>query len=242
MSGKEQERPTRQMLEKGLGTMKWRPIKSLKRRSGCPDEAVLAAYADGTLDEGERCRAEEHLADCSACLQQVELLVRLSRQTSALEPVPAELAAQARSLAARPASRSTVGYWLPAAAAALIIVAILSWAGFQKTPSPLPERVLRSSQDAGEIQVVTPQPKSALRPPFEIAWKPVPQAVSYTVVIVTSEGEPVWQSQTGGTQIGLPRDLQLRPDAKYFLRVKAQVPGGRELASPYIAFVIRKSQ
>ena len=241
MSGKEQDWKTEDELKEGFRRMRLQSIRSAKRHGNCPDEALLAAYADGLLKESERGKAEEHFADCDACLEQIGFLVQLSRQSRDLRPVADELVAKAQSLAARPARRWPVRYLVPAAAAALLLLAIAPWVGFQETAPPQPERLLRNSQEAAELQVVTPQAETGLSLPFDIEWKPLPQAASYRILVVTSEGEPVWQGQTTRARISLPADLQLSPGEKYFFQVRTQIPGGKEANSPYIAFTVRKA-
>ena len=55
----------------------------------CPDEGVLAVYAESALEEEERNALEGHLADCSHCLGQVGFLVRAAE--AELPAVPTDL-------------------------------------------------------------------------------------------------------------------------------------------------------
>lgn len=222
--------------------MRWPSRKSAKRQSSCPDESVLAAYADGLLEEGERLRAEEHLADCRQCLEQIGLLVQLSRSETGLDPVPEELMAKARMLNVPPASRRAVGRWVPAAAAAMLLLALLPWMALRYMAAPhSQERLLRSSPGKVELQVVAPHPESSLFLPLKFAWKSVPQAAFYSVLVVNSEGEPIWRGEATRTQITLPEDAPLNPGDRYFMRVRAQLPGGEEASSDFIAFSVRKA-
>jgi hypothetical protein len=220
--------------------MRRQSSKSAKRKSSCPDESVLAAYSDGLLEDAERQQAEEHFADCDDCLEQIGLLAQLSRQADDLRPVPDELLAKAQALSTRPSSRLTTAYWVPAAAAALLLLAILPWMAL-RTDAPPQDRLLRSSQGQSALQVVAPQPETNLSLPFEFAWKILPQAVSYEVLVVDSEGEPVWQGQASQPQITLPADAPLKPGNRYFMRVGAQIAGGEEAFSDFTAFTVRKA-
>ncbi len=59
----------------------------------CKYETWLPDYIEGTLDEAVTDTLEEHLADCSACLETATILTALTRQDEGfeLEPVPPEL-------------------------------------------------------------------------------------------------------------------------------------------------------
>jgi hypothetical protein len=54
----------------------------------CPEPALLAAYADGTLSPGERSGLEAHAAACSGCAAELALLAR----TADVEPTGAHAA------------------------------------------------------------------------------------------------------------------------------------------------------
>lgn len=70
-------------------------------RAGCLDEETLATYLHGTLSGDEREKIEAHLADCSACLNEI-LVAHKAPQETAAEKIPQHLLDRAMSLV-RPA-------------------------------------------------------------------------------------------------------------------------------------------
>jgi len=61
----------------------------------CKYETWLPDYIEGTLDEAVTDTLEEHLADCSVCLDTATLLTVLRRQEEGFDPGPPELALSA---------------------------------------------------------------------------------------------------------------------------------------------------
>lgn len=120
----------------------WTRHKAGERRTWrCPDEASLAAYADGQLAGRDKAHVEAHVSDCDFCLGQVACLLRLQDAETLVE-VPETLVARARRLAqgkrvapARPAWR-----WGAVVAAtgclAVVTVVWLRQPGAVNIPSP----------------------------------------------------------------------------------------------------------
>ena len=93
----------------------------------CPDEVLLAAYFEHRLSPEEKVRIEAHLADCGACLAQLEFLVR--QPCAAGRPVAPQVLSRARDLVADRAKdwRAPVLRWGAMAAAAACFMLVLSY-------------------------------------------------------------------------------------------------------------------
>jgi anti-sigma factor RsiW len=109
--------------------------------SECPRDELLGAWLDGELPEAEATAIEAHVAECARCADEAAALrelAALTRQLDAPEITDTEWAAAWRGIAARlaPTTRPT-GLWaaarrlryvlVPAAAAALIALAVGFW-------------------------------------------------------------------------------------------------------------------
>ncbi len=252
-------------------------IQSLARGQGgasertwrCPEEAQLAGFVEGRLDEALRRRVQEHVAGCNFCLGQVAALVRLSEAEPPAE-VPAELLVRGRELAGSTKSSALFAWRWGAAAAALagvVIVASVSLrppqsveevrpqpavsspatgTGAQPPTAVLPaaseprSAVRNGSAETAGLQVQSPREGAALpRSALEFRWKPVPQAVFYEVTVVNAEGDRVWEGRAETASLRPPATLALASEEKYFISVRAHLPDGRTLKSPVVGFKLK---
>lgn len=95
---------------------------------------ILGAYIAGKLAEAERDQFEEHFFGCEECLQQVEA-ARIAREVLVSRPVET--------------LRQPVRWWIPLAAAAVLVAGIAIWKG-----QPTPQSPTRQ-----EVAVVAPPAK-----------------------------------------------------------------------------------
>ncbi len=122
-------------------------------------ESWLARYALGLLSDRQAERARSHLArcgDCAAALAKLEKSARrLQREWEAAPPpgLPERVLAKAGDL--RPPA-SPVLRWLPAAAAAAVLAAVLAWPLlFRNSPHMTTQEVVNSySEDMESLGLV----------------------------------------------------------------------------------------
>jgi hypothetical protein len=245
-----------------------RPQKNLTARRSwrCPEEALLAAYAEQKLTERDRPHVEAHLADCDFCLGQVAFL--LSPPETAPAAVPAGLLLRARQLAETRAAVPGRPAWrwgaVAAATAGLMVIAAISLReprapvtppgpsvtppvstsslpAAPAAPTPATSRTIRKEQrKAVELQLIFPREGSVLsRSEVEFRWKSVRGSQFYEIRLVTAEGDVVWEGRVETTQARLPDDIELAPGREYFVSVRAYLPEGKTLKSPTVGFRAR---
>ena len=111
------------MKENGLKNSSHGGLRSLlRRRTQCPDENELAAYAEQQLESAQRSSVEGHLVQCELCRQQVAFLTESAGWVEP-EAVPPALLAQARTLV--PSANQSVALnwrWTAAAVAATLLL------------------------------------------------------------------------------------------------------------------------
>ena len=73
---------------------------------------------------------------------------------------------------------------------------------------------------------------------LEFRWREIPDVVFYELSIVTASGETVMSRQTEATFLKLPADVQLQPDTRYFISVRAHLRDGKTMRSGVIGFQI----
>lgn len=222
---------------------------SRARTPDCPDEHLIAGFAEGRLGDADQARIEGHVADCAACASLVGELSR-QRHDVAAEAVPELALARARRLGAgRPGGWSS---FVPHAAAAAIAVvcisALIHYIGVD-TPTVTigetgAERTTRNSEAHGaSLQVLSPVAGATLAPDaLDVRWTGVPDARYYDVRIVTDAGEIVSEERVETNDWHPGRGVSLEPGADYFVRVDAYIAGARTIRSEHVPFRITQRE
>ena len=244
-------------------------LLSVVRGWGCPDEATLAAFADGQLEDTGG--VEEHLAECHRCRQQVSFLVHgsgLARDAN----VPPTLLARAEALGSTEASSAVSPAWRWATAAAVTACLVLAISlrvresrldviltpptppsvdssPTADTPGPSQpdanyaegQRNLRSAESRQLLpNMLQPREGAEVSGKLRIQWQPVKGSLFYEIRVTTAAGDPVWQSDRVSTTVSqLPPAIQLIPGEKYFAWVVAYFPEGKTIRSRAVAFTVR---
>jgi len=97
-----------------------------------------------------------------------------------------------------------------------------------------PSEALRALIFPGDGRVVRPSE-------LILKWKVVPHARYYEIHVVTSEGDPVWQSDSERTDAKLSPDITLK-DGTYFVWITAYLDDGRVQKSTPVRFVVNAPQ
>ncbi|HLY62104.1 MAG TPA: zf-HC2 domain-containing protein [Terriglobia bacterium] len=239
-----------------------------QRRWGCLDETQIAAYADHQVTEGEKQRAEAHLADCDYCLDQLAFLIRM-RSADLPESVPEPLLSQARKLKRTPAKseRNTVWVWgkfvAATAVVCLILITAISLRQPRKvsiitqsqvpivqpataplqivptTPSNQAPTVRGGKKSQFTITVISPAPGGAPTAGMvELRWPPQARALDYVVIALTPDGDEIWREKTIAPSVRITSDANLQPGHKYFVTVQAFLMEGKSVQSDPVAFTV----
>lgn len=207
---------------------------------GCPDAAVLAAFSEGGLAEGDRARVAAHVASCDRCLDQVGGLVRLARQTP--EAVPAALRERVGALSqGRRAARD----WRPFAAAAVVCLSLGGWFYQRATDSPAPASIpagdaVRSAPPLSDRpRIVRPSADQRVPAgPLVVAWDGSPQAIGYRVRLMRDDGGLLWEGETPAATLTVPGTAVLPTGTPLYLSVTAVLPDGKTTRAPSVRFVV----
>ena len=236
---------------------------------GCPDESVLAAFADGQMGDSER--VESHLADCNHCRQQVAFLVHRPEPVGEVD-VPAKLLARAEALGARGRARAVSPAWRWATAAAvtacLVLVITLRMREQELGVAPAPpaapvvdstppeaasptlqdqanplrgQRSVRGEEAGLSLPtLLQPLDSTQISGELRFRWRPVNGSLFYEIRVTTAAGDPVWQSERIHLTAGqLPTSIRLTAGEKYFVWVVAYLPEGKTVRSSAVAFTVR---
>lgn len=236
------------------------------RRWFCPGAQAIASYVDGVLPGARRSRVQSHLADCAYCRTLVADVVRIGRGTD-LPGAPASLAQRATAFVTD-GHRRPRRIWITSAALGAAVVCTFIAVTFLRNPQPLappsrlapaappipetralppvnrpePDRVRNQTSSQPSPSVLAPKAGSSVTLwPVRIEWMPVPKAVYYQIRIVTSEGDPVWEGQSNGTSLDLPKDAPLK-NGKYFVLLSALMEDGHIRKSNPVNFQIAGSR
>jgi hypothetical protein len=230
-----------------------RRADSARKGWRCPPPTTVAAYVDGRLEGPSHLRVERHLADCSHCLNEVGLLVHAQELGQTDQP-SSEVLAHVRSLGDRKVGNSLTPAWGWAAASAcaamiaFLAVRALLIPGAISPMSP-PDTALSDALQAPSARNV-PEARSApelinpregallSRKNLNFKWRTVTGTRDYDILIVTAEGNLVWQGHTAEPHIQIPDEVPLAARQPYFVWVRAQLPEGKALRSTAVSFRI----
>ncbi len=239
---------------------RWIQHRTQERRgSRCPDETVLAAYAEGI--QAGRLALESHLAECLSCRKQVAFLAQEDASASTND-VPQWLLARARELVPERSSSAKPLWW----AAAATVTACLVFAftlPMRELTLPLSFRApgvpamqessaskpRRDTARAPELRARTRPSRSPdlVRPSegatvsgdgVEFRWRPMRESLFYEVQLTSLDGELIWKERTGTTHVRLPNSVSLRPGERYFVWVVAHMREGNAVKARAVSFKV----
>jgi len=179
----------------------------------------LAGMIDGTLSPAERQRAEQHLAECDDCREEL---------ATSTQVVASGTPATVRRFPWR--------HLVPLAAGILLVVWIRRPAERARVTSE-PERAAPVS--SAHITTVAPAEDAAVGArALRFAWHPLESSTGYSVVVKDASGATVWKGDVADTVLALPDSVRLLPNTPYVWRVDGQREGGFTATSAEIGFRI----
>jgi hypothetical protein len=185
-------------------------------RASCPAPEDVQALVEREGTEQERLATLDHVMACRACQREFELLRSLRR--------------------AAPEERR----WRPAtlALAASIVIAISAGVLGVRTLNEAQGPVVRGGGESG-IQLIDPTGAVRVADRLALHWHAVPQAVSYTVEVLTADGSVVSGGETADTVLVLPDSVHLATSRRYLWWVRARLSDGSEQRSSMQAFTVK---
>ena len=194
-------------------------------RSDCPDDETLAALAAGELASGDRSEVVAHLAACGRCRAVVASLARAYADPSV---------ADATSGAVRRTGRRLDRFVIPAAAAAVLLVAVLARPTANAPSSP--------AHRASDVELMaTPVPISplgAVGRPSSLRWGAVNRADRYRVTLYRADGSTLYQLELPDTAAPLPDSVPLPAGDRYLWKVEARTGWDRWTTSELVSFTV----
>ena len=177
---------------------------------------VLAAYLDGALPAAERRVAEDHLAECAPCRDELVGLSKLVAGRATVRRWP-RLAASAAALAAAAVAFAVLGPWR-----------VASGPG---TPSGDVDRMRESTLVGGAsgraVTAVTPAEGGIVRSDtLRFAWRSAAPNATYLLKL-SDETSVVWNKDTADTTLVLPDSVRLERGRSYNWWVDALTADGR---------------
>lgn len=208
---------------------------------GCPNDAELAALADGTLPVDERATVAGHVGTCERCLEQVGALVRLQRVPAPVLPAALRTRVATASTSSR---RSTPTWRTGVAVAATVCLSLGGWFYAQRSAS-IPSAVPIDAGDQVRSRIASASTPTVLYPaagqhvaagPFEVRWQPTVNAIGYRVRVMRDDGTLLWEAESSLTAIQIPRAAGLPVHAPLYVSVTALMPDGKTARSPSVGF------
>ena len=187
-----------------------------------PETEEIAAYLSDALPPPARATLEAHLAGCRPCREEVT---------------------SARQLLETRALRNRWPVMVPAAAAAVLLLALLG----RGLVSPLPvEDTVRAGGEADgadgvpSIHVLSPREGGTVaRDGILFAWAGQAGRPLYRLTLTDASGRAVWMGDASDTTLALPATVTLAPGRTYFWYVDALDSAGRSLTTGTRTFSTR---
>ena len=175
---------------------------------------VLAAYLDGALSAAERRVAEDHLAECATCRDELVGMSKLVADSARVRRWP-RLAGSVAAVAAAAIAFAVVGPW-------------------RAVPGPSTDsgdRMRESTPVDGAsrraVAVVTPAEGDTVTPrTLRFAWRPVAPNATYLLKLADTSSVR-WKIDTADTTVALPDSVQLERGRSYTWWVDALTADGR---------------
>ncbi len=179
---------------------------------------LLAAYLDGALAATERRIAEDHLAGCATCRDELVDISKLVADRSRVRRWP-RLGASVAAVAAAAIAFAVVGPWRAAPG-----------------PSTAPGDRMRESTvvdgaSRRAVAVVTPAEAETVRPDtLRFAWRAVAPNATYLLKLA-DETSVRWTIDTADTTVALPDSVHLERGRSYNWWVDALTADGRVVST-----------
>ena len=235
------------MDEKYIGTHLRAVARNARRGPDCLDDYELASLLAASVGTEMRGKLEEHLSECSYCLERVAGLVSPGSETENTE-VPEPTLHRARELV-RPLHGA--GYLARWASAAVIVLALgllyvnrAEFSGNNPAATSNPD-ALRQSRSLGDHNVrpriLAPSPGSHLSARGgTIDWTEVNGSLYYDVLVLSLDGEIISESRVTQPHWDVPAGL-LQAGADYYVRVDAFLAEATRLSSKHVLFSVERS-
>jgi hypothetical protein len=184
-----------------------------ERLDGHLEPAEVAAYVDRVADARARHRIEAHLASCPECRQELVDATRIA----------ATLPRQHR-----------LSMWIPAAAAAALVLMVV-WPRLTREPT-------LEHREAPVTTTVAPRalsPVGAVDSAPALRWSSVPHTDRYQVRVYSADGAVLWERETTDTTVALPDSIGVRSSRTYHWKVEAYTGFDRRAASDLVEFSVR---
>jgi hypothetical protein len=184
----------------------------------------VAAYIDDGASNEERAVVEAHLAECSACCDEVIAVARLC---------------------AKAESRRR-NFWVLGGSVAAAAVLALFLIGQPWKDSVLsegePPSIQRGTGTASVVLVLSPLDGSSLTTAELIfSWRPTDGELAlYRLVLTTENGDSVWAATTRDTTLVPPAGTVLEQGTTYLWYVDALLPDGRPTSTGVHYFRIQE--
>jgi hypothetical protein len=164
----------------------------MAKGQGHVSDMLIANYLDRRMSDTDREQFENHLAECPDCRRAV---------------------IEARSLLNRLRPPWRVNAVVGVLAAVLVVVAI-DLKVRQNADLPGEPTRAAATTDAG-IRPYGPM-GDVRRTDLRFVWSPLPNAISYKVVLVDANSQPLWSTTAADTSIALPTSVPLHVGERYF--------------------------
>lgn len=196
------------------------------RGPDCLSDDLLAALAEGSLEERNRPAALRHIAECAFCRSAVASVARAMADSAVTREV---------GRLDRTGRKHFLRIAVPAVAAAAVIV-LISW----PPPPGGPEFAHRAPTIAAGTAPAPVAPVGAVAQGSVFRWSPVDGADRYRVTLFDADGHVRYETELPTATMALPDSVVLIPGRPYLWKVEARLGFDRWATSELVEFSITR--
>lgn len=183
-------------------------------RAECVAPEALAAIVSGDATEDERLERLRHVAQCSACRAELDLM-------------------RAAAAASRSGPVFRTSAW---AAAAAVVLLMAGGAVLWRVTGGDGPPVMRGTE--ATVELVAPLGETSREQARTFVWRGLGQALDYDVELLGPSGEVIFTTTTFDTLVAIPESTSLTPGREYRWRVRARQADGVRVTSELRPFRI----
>lgn len=204
------------------------PTSEPSNSANCPEPDLIWEAVRGELPPDEIRDIVDHVAVCASCAEDWRIAAAFEKESQSRDEKGGTV---------HPFPVRRFQPWVAAAAAAIV----LTVAGVYFQPPQKPESAVPYRGEQSKIEALVPPGEVLPRQSFILAWKPVPDAESYDLLVTTIEFDTV-AAPKGLTETKCqiaPSALASVPDgAQLHWSVTAVFPDGNRELSPTFTAVL----
>ncbi|MBN2366953.1 MAG: zf-HC2 domain-containing protein [Calditrichaeota bacterium] len=224
-----------------------------ENKAECLNEIQLLDYLENHLSGSARREITDHLVECPDCMDELISLEKFLNDLKSenLLPVRNEISSKIeryfQKIKSEFQDKITGTRWLfhiprPVYYAAATIILLIILVGVLDHQQFIPNATFQTREPAviqnmPPIQLLSPSDRSTINSEIiEFSWTQVPNTDSYNILLLSEQGDIIWEENTPNIKLRLPPEIHLKSSTTYFWQVECLLEHGGSIVSDMASF------